>query len=639
VEPAAPRLPLACRTRWLLAAALAAGAFALYARTAGYPFILYDDPQYVAENARVRAGLTLDNVRWALGTLHFSNWHPLTWLSYMLDVELFGPAPGPMHLVNAALHAANAALLFLVLVRATGARGRSLVVAALFAVHPLHVESVAWISERKDVLSTLLGLAAIGLYVRYARRPEPARLLPVVLAFALSLMAKAMLVTLPLLLLLLDAWPLRRLAPWAAGEGPFPRVSPGRALLEKVPLLAMSAAASAVAIVAQGRGNAILEDSSLPGRLSNAAMSYGRYLAKTLWPVDLAIFYPLPPGGFPAWQLAGAVVLLAALTAGAVALHRRAPYLAVGWLWFLVALVPVIGLVQVGAQAMADRYHYLPGIGLLVALVFGVHALAGRVGLERGPAALCSALAVAVLAGATFRQIGLWRDDETLFRHAIAVTEGNDRAHGVLGLRLRADRRLPEALAELREAARLRPGSARHWTNVGVVSRDLGLLPEAREALVRATGLDPGSWRAWVALSDVERDAGNPAAALEALERAVRAGPADAATWSNLGVQRQAAGREEEAGEAFVQATRADPGSAQAWGNLGIFHAQAGRAAEAARALGEAVRLEPGNPKLLRLLATAQLGNGQRAAALATLDALARVDPAAAAQVRALAGQ
>ena len=287
----------------------------------------------------------------------------------MLDVQLFGPSPGALHLVNVALHALNALLVFLVVDRLTGARGRSAFAAALFALHPLRVESVAWIAERKDLLSAAFGLLAVEAWRRYALRPGAARYAAVAACFALSLLAKPMLVTLPFLLLLLDAWPLRRVPPWSLdAPGVAPPVGWGRALVEKIPLLALSLASSVVTVIAQDRGGALRGlDLGLGLRAANAVVSYVRYVEKSLWPSGLAIFYPYPEGGTPAWAVAGAALLLAASVALAIYLARRVPAIAVGWLWFLGSLVPVIGLVQVGAQAMADRYTYVPAIGLAVA--------------------------------------------------------------------------------------------------------------------------------------------------------------------------------------------------------------------------------------------------------------------------------
>jgi protein O-mannosyl-transferase len=473
-----------------VALALGIATLALYARVAGHAFLFFDDDLYVHANERVRAGLSWAGVAWAFTTLDVSNWQPLTWLSHMLDVELFGVTPAGPHLVNAALHAANAALLFAVLRALTGAPGRSAAVALLFAVHPLHVESVAWIAERKDVLSTAFGLLALAAYARYAARPAPRRLVPVAAAFALSLMAKAMWVTLPFLLLLLDFWPLQRVAgsPAERDPGPPPRppVSLRRAVLEKVPLLLMSAAASAVTFVAQRRSGMIAPLDFGPGqRAANAAVSYALYLARTVWPSGLAVHYPLRRT-LPAWEVAAAAALLAALTAGALWLARRRPFVLVGWLWFLGMLVPVAGLVQLGGQAMADRYTYVPLAGVFVAAVWG-----GALLLPRRAALAVAAAAVAALSAATWVQLGHWRDDETLFRRALAVTEDNGLAHYNLGTRLAVAGRLDEARPLLARAAQLEPGNGGAWNALGNFAQLDGDLAGAADLYRRAGAVSP----------------------------------------------------------------------------------------------------------------------------------------------------
>ncbi|MBI5071150.1 MAG: tetratricopeptide repeat protein [Deltaproteobacteria bacterium] len=502
----APRPP-----RLALAAALATASFALYLPVAGHRFLSFDDPQYLLENAMVRRGLTWAGAAWAFGTLHFSNWHPLTWLSHMLDVELFGLDAGAHHLVSAGLHAANAALLFLVLRGLTGATWRSLAVAALFAAHPLRVESVAWVAERKDLLSALFGLATLGAWRRHAERPGLARYLLAVAAFAASLMAKPMWVTLPFVLLLLDLWPLQR---WAGSPLPadpecpsLPRLPLGALLLEKVPLLLLSAASSAITVIAQSRGGAVAGLEVGPGtRVANALLSCARYLSKSFWPADLAAFYPFPRA-LPAWQVGLAALLLAALTGLAVWRARTSPWLLVGWLWFLGTLVPVLGLVQVGGQAMADRYTYLPAIGLLVALAWELPRLAGA-----RPAAVVAAAALLALGLATARQLAFWRDDVALFSHALAATgPENARARGLLAVGLLRAGRRAEARAEALVALHTEPGSARLWLTLGMACAELGQVREAREALRAALERDPRLAGAWLLLGRVERAGGDVA--------------------------------------------------------------------------------------------------------------------------------
>lgn len=652
-----------------VAAALLAGGFLLYLQVAHHPFVFYDDPKYVFENPRVRAGLSWANVAWAFTTLHFSNWHPLTWLSHMLDVELFGLSPGAHHLVNAALHAVNGAVLFLVLERMTGVRWRSAAVAALFAVHPLHVESVAWIAERKDLLSTLFGLLAIGAYGRYAARPGAKRYALVLLCFAASLLSKPMWVTFPFVLLLLDAWPLGRVRGFAASRpgaaGPVPAA---RLVAEKLPLLAMSAASSAVTVVAQYRGGAMASlEVGVAVRVSNAFLSYARYLWKTFWPTDLAAFYPRQT--LVVWEVAAAALLVVAITGFLLLRARRAPWAAVGWLWFLGMLVPVIGLVQVGDQAMADRYTYVPSIGVFVAVAWGAHHLArGRAERWLGAGAVA---AVAALALVTWRQTSRWADHETLFRHTLAVTEGNPIAHGVLAMGLRRAGKLEEALVHASEAARLEPARGRHLLERALTERELGRRAEAYGSLRRAVELEPAHGLTWTMLGQTAAELGRWDEAEAALRRALAFAPDDArawnelgltlarkdrteealaayrealsidprstAAWSNLAMLQQSLGRAADAGEAFAAATRADPRNPIVWRNLGVFFNRLGRPGDAAAAFREGLRAKPRDPELLVKLGLAQLALGARGEALGTAAQLDAVAPEAAAELRARA--
>jgi protein O-mannosyl-transferase len=518
--------------RW--AGLLALATLALYARVAWHPFIHFDDNRYVTENAQVQAGLTLAGVKWAFTTLHAANWHPLTWLSHMLDVQIFGLSPGAHHLVNAGLHAANAALLFLALARMTGAPGRSLAVAALFAVHPLHVESVAWVAERKDLLSTFFGLLALCEYARERRR-----IWLVALLFALSLLAKPMWVTLPFLLLLLDFWPLGR----------------GLRLAEKAPLLALSIGSSVITMVAQTAGDAV---SALPlsVRLENAIVAYVQYLGKAIVPWPLAIFYPHEGAALPAWKVAAALLLLAAISALAIVRRKQKPWLMVGWFWFLGTLVPVIGLVQVGAQALADRYTYLPLVGLFIALAWTIR----RPAVAGAALAACCAL--------TLHQLGYWSSHEALFRHALAVTPDNAVAEGVLSEGLLHDGKLDEALRHAQRSVDLDPHGSRHWNNLAAVQRTTGSWDEAHASLQRALAIDPGYALAWKNLGEASQHQGRNEDAAEAYAQLARLQPGNPAAWNNLGMTSMRLGRFQEAEAAFTSGLRADPANAALRHNL-----------------------------------------------------------------------
>lgn len=527
-------------------------------------FVDYDDGQYVTANPRVQEGLTLSGVRWALTAEVAGNWHPLTLLSHMLDCQLFGLEPRGHHLTSLLLHLANVVLLFAVLARMTGARWRSALVAALFAVHPTHVESVAWVAERKDVLCALFWLLGMGAYLRYVRRPSVARYLPVAAALALALAAKPMAVTFPLVLLLLDLWPLGRLRLEAGSPG----LRTGLALVvEKLPLLAMSLAAGIATLAAQEATVSSLARLPFGARLANAAVAGAAYLGKTLVPRELAAFYPLR-GDLSAWQVAAAAALLAALTAAAVVALRRAPYLTVGWSWFLVTLAPVAGLIQVGAQAMADRYTYLPSIGLFIALAWGAAALvAGR--HPRPPrqhraavvvASGLAAVAVVALVPVTRAQVATWADTATLFRHALAVTRDNYLAHINLAYALEeAGGAGDEALAHFRTARAIVPRSVEANAALGTALAARGRPAEALPYLRTAVAVDPKDARVRVDLAAALDDLGDREGAIVELRAAVALDPGLAPAHHGLGMLLLAAGRSAEAAVELRAAVGLDP--------------------------------------------------------------------------------
>jgi protein O-mannosyl-transferase len=505
--------------RALGALALCALVALVYAQVGGFGFVAYDDGLYVAGNPMVQRGLTLDGVAWAFTTLTASNWHPLTWLSLMADVSAFGVDAGWLHRMNVAWHLANALLLWAVLERCTGARWRSWLVAVLFAVHPLHVESVAWISERKDVLSTFFWILAMGAWRLYVERPTPRRYAAVAALLVLGLLSKPMAVTFPAVLLLLDFWPFGRL-----GDGPGRAARLRDLVLEKVPLLAIVVASSTVTVVAQHLGGATASAEGVPyaGRLGNAVLSIASYLQRTVWPAGLAAFYPNPaidPAGLPAGRLAAASLLLAALSAVAFWQRRRRPYLLFGWLWFGVTLLPVIGLVQVGQQGMADRYTYVPLVGVFVALVWLVPEawLAPR---ARGVALAGATLAATVaLAGVARAQTAHWRDTFALFDHAARVTEGNWLAWKNLGTVHHERGETQLALDAFERSARARPDQADIWFNLGVEHAALDRYREAAECFRRATLLEPADRETWFALGISRAMLGQAGGAAEATER------------------------------------------------------------------------------------------------------------------------
>ena len=496
------------RLKITIALVLVAATLLVFWQAGNHDFFILDDQLYVSKNPAIQGGLTMDGIRWAFtDTETTGNWHPLTWISHMLDIQLFGIDPAGHHLVNVGLHAANTLLLFLVLCTMTGALWRSAVVAALFALHPLHVESVAWIAERKDVLSTFFWMLTLLFYAGYVRRPGTARYLATFAAFLLGLMAKPMLVTLPFVLLLLDYWPLGRFG--GGPETPLPRASGGaepapahekplrRLVLEKLPFLAISAIFCAVAIHAQHRGGYVPSFSAypLPLRIYNALLAYVGYLAKFLWPLDLAVFYPFPRVT-SIWPAIGSAVLLIGISLPAAWHARRRPYLPVGWLWFLGTLVPVIGLVQVGRQSMADRYMYIPLVGLAIMAVWGVSGLFPTA--PRRTAILGGTAGIILLACAamTRRQLAYWQNSVTLLEHTLRVTPPNYFVQGILGNALFQQGRFEEALPHYREAVRIHPAHAMAYYRIGTIMLYRQDIDQAIRNFSAALTLDPSDDRA-----------------------------------------------------------------------------------------------------------------------------------------------
>ena len=537
--PVEPRRPMA---DLLVCVCLALMTVAVYAPVRHYPFVNLDDKAYVTDNLHVREGLTLQGIVWAFTHAHSGNWHPLTWMSHMLDCQLWGLAPAGHHLTNVLFHAANAVLLFLVLASMTGTRWRSALVAGLFAWHPLHVESVAWVAERKDVLSAFFCLLTFAAYVWYVRQPRWQRYLLLVLCYALGLMAKPMLVTLPFVLLLLDYWPLHRLA--SASLRSSCQVL-RRLLWEKSPLFLLAAASSFETFLVQKHAGAVstLEQFRASARLANALVSYMAYLAKMIWPVDLAVYYPLRVVMNP-WQVTGAVLLMAVLTVVALALGRRFRFLPVGWLWFLGMLVPVIGLVQAGGQAMADRYTYLPLIGLFLIIAWGIPAELGRSKTWRIPLVLGVAAVLAACQAGTANQLRYWVNNKVLFERALAVTRGNPFAHVNLAESLADEGDLDGAVKHLAAALRLSPSSKEAHHSLGGVLMLQGHVDDAIGQFEQALRLDPDYANAHSDLANALMLQGKVEPAIAHCETALRLQPDLADALNNL---------------AWLRATQADP--------------------------------------------------------------------------------
>jgi hypothetical protein len=479
-----PAPAIARRERLCLAAGLVALVVGVYAGVGGFGFTNYDDGEIVFRNPDVLAGLGIDAIRSAFVGITAGNWLPLTMLSHTADVSLFGPDPGWHHRVNALFHALNTLLLFLLLAEATKDDRKSALVAALFAVHPLHVESVAWVAERKDLLAGTFFLWASIAHVRYAERGGAGDRLAVVLLFALGLMSKPTVVTLPFALLLLDHWPLRRRLPFR------------RLLLEKWPLFLLCAAGSAATLAAQNAGGALPPSGVYPfgARAANAFVAWATYLAKTAWPASLSVFYPHPwltGDSWPAWRIAASAAILALFAAAALRSLRTRPWLAFGLCWFLGTSVPMIGLVHVGMQSMADRYTYLPLIGVFVALAWGAGEALDRLAVDRRWQAGAASLLVLAFAGAARLQASHWRSSETLFAHALDVDRGNWLAHVNLGRAKMAKGDLPAAATHFSESVRLYPNFVQGHNNLGIARLRMGDVPGARAAFGETMRIEP----------------------------------------------------------------------------------------------------------------------------------------------------
>ena len=461
----------------------------VFNRASQNSFVNFDDDGYITENSHVREGLTWETVRWAFTTNAQSNWHPLTWLSHVIDYQLFHFNPAGHHYTSVLLHALNAVLLFLLFQSATGFTGRSLIVAALFALHPVNVESVAWISERKNVLSMMLFLLAILAYGRYAREPVAKRYIVVGLLFAAGLMAKPQVISLPFVLLLWDYWPLRRFGPESSIHS-IPARPLSFLLREKLPLFALSAASAIITLKVQAAGGAVRSQIEYPFwvRIENALFSYARYLGKAFWPTRLSAMYPHPGESLHWWAVLGALLLLGFIS-GLVYVGRRHRFPITGWLWFLGTMVPMIGLVQVGNQAMADRYAYLPFIGLFILICWGFAECAPRIHLSQQWLTTLAVLVFAALAIISYRQISYWHDSITLWSHALQVTDGNFVAHDNLGNALIYQGRFDDAIPRFRAAIAINPKDPLGHVNIGAYERQHGHLQEAIEHYQTALAL------------------------------------------------------------------------------------------------------------------------------------------------------
>jgi protein O-mannosyl-transferase len=578
VTPSSTARPPYVRRDACICVFLALVTLALYRPVSGFNFNNYDDAQYITENPQVQSGLTAQNLRWAFTTGHASNWHPLTWLSHMLDCQLFGLNPAGPHLVNVLFHITNTLLLFGLLRCMTGAAWRAAFVAALFALHPMHVESVAWVAERKDVLSAFFGLLTLCAWCAYVRIPSWQRYTLALFLFALGLMSKPMLVTLPLLMLLLDFWPLRRV------EADKPLLGLASLVAEKIPFFALALVSCIVTFLVQKAGGAVMQtDMISPGeRVANALISYVRYLGKLLWPQNLAVVYPYPVH-IPGWQVAGAALLLAAITIVALRSAPRRPWLMVGWLWFVISLVPVIGLVQVGVQSMADRYTYLPAIGLFLMLTWTAAESLAAQPFAKPVLAIAAGAALAACFVVSSHQLQYWRNSFTLFTHALEVNPNNAVAH----------------------------------CNLGQAFAAAGKPAQAREHYARALEIDPTYVSAMIRMSSYYNLHGNYDQAVDCLEPALKVRPDDPQLHYNLALALSGEGKTDQAAAEYRATLALDPRHDKALVNLGATLAQQGDLTNAVTLYQRALEIAPGNPYAHNALGSAleSLDNPDAAAA------------------------
>jgi tetratricopeptide (TPR) repeat protein len=616
----------------LVALALGLTTLVVFAQVWQFDFFNVDDPDYVAENPRVLAGLSVANVQWAFSTFDTGNWHPLTWLSFMADAQLFGNRPGAFHVTNVILHVANVLLLFGVLLRLTGKLWASAMVAGLFGVHPLHVESVAWISERKDVLSTFFALLTLAAYECYARQPNLARGLGVAISFALGLLAKPMLVTLPCVLLLLDFWPLRRWSRSASPPGadsPYPPRSLAFLVSEKLPLLLLALVSSVITIVAQRHGGAVRTFDEVPllARLANVADAYVWYALKAFCPLDLGVFYPYRIERINLGLAGVELAVLLGVTVWCVRRARNAPYMLVGWLWFLGTLVPVIGLLQVGDQARADRYTYIPLIGLFIALIWGAAVFAEKHRILPRHLAWAGAGVLGICAALSWNQVRYWKNSETMWRHTCEATTGNGPAHYYLGLILANRGAKDEALKCFTQGVRYSPRDGLLRRYLGILLSERNDLDGAENHLATALQLIPDDADTHVALGQVLRRKGQLDAAMMHYREAIRLRPDDVSAHNNLASVLLQKGDLQGGIDHLQLALAGQPDNVTIRRNLGLALLESGNAEAARACLAKGVQQDPRSVPLRCGLASALHELGAVPEAKAEFDAALGLDP------------
>ena len=556
-----------------------------YWQVKDFDFICFDDKPYVTENRRVQSGLTVKGFIWAFTTFHASNWHPLTWLSHMLDCELYGLNPMGHHWTGLQIHIANTLLLFFILQYMTGALWRSAFVAALFALHPLHVESIAWVAERKDVLSTFFGMLALLSYCRYAKQPSLAGYLLIILFLSMGLMAKPMLVTLPFLLLLLDFWPLERLR----------FVTVFRLVLEKIPLFVPVIISSCLTFMAQQSSGAVksLESFPLTVRAANAFVSYASYAVKAIWPHNLTVFYPHPGNSLPLWQVFGAILLVGGASVLAIRSLKKYPYIAVGLFWYLGTLVPVIGLIQVGPQAMADRYTYIPMTGLFIIIAWGFSDLSTKWHYRKIVLTLFAVIILSVLAVSTFFQLGYWRSSIALFEYAVNITENNYLAHNNLGAALLEKGKFDKAVLHIKESLRIEPGCKAALYNLGAALSAQGKLDKAVLHYNDVLKINPEDAIVHNNLADVLSVQGKLDEAVLHYNKALKNNSDHADAHCSLGSLLARQNKFKEAMFHLAEAIRINPDYAEAYNEIGVILFQQGKYKKAGVFFSKAIQIKP----------------------------------------------
>ena len=613
--------------------------FAIYSQVQNHGFLILDDHKYIKDNWKIKSGLSSESISWAFTTFYFSNWHPMTWLSYILDYQLYGLNPKGYHLTNLFFHIANALILFMVLLRMTGKLWRCAFVAAMFAFHPLNVESVAWIAERKNVLSTLFWLLTMWAYIRYAQTKNLKTYYLVILFFTLGLMSKAMLVTLPFVLLLLDYWPLGRLKLEQGGSDNEVSAKSKyhvkseflKLMLEKVPLFALTAGTCILTFISQQKGALINHNLSLSTRLTNAIVSYLEYLKKMVWPNELAVFYPHPERTLATWKWVVCFVVLVTITTISIRFIKKAPYFAVGWFWYLGTLIPVIGIIQVGGQAMADRYAYVPLIGIFIIIAWGVPDFLEKWPFKKRALSISAVILIPMLMVITWTQVSLWENSISVFKHASRVADkksyysylinyylGNafwDKrktgeaishykmaielnpnyvtAYNDLGNALSAERKIEEAISHYKMAIEIKPDYADAHYNLGTVLFNAKMTEEAIDYFKEAIRVQPDYAKAYNSLGNALSAEGKIEEAISHYKMAIELKPDFVNAHFNLGTVLFNAKMTEEAIDFFKEAIRVQPDFALAHNNLGSALSIEGKIEEAISHYKMAIELKP----------------------------------------------